>query len=173
MKNLSCDIIADLLPLYADGKCSEYTKKCIIHHTDNCPTCRNLLSDMTANIIGTNTAEISDTKTVDNKIKTVFFKKFLIIACAILLGLDFILGIFFGIFADISFFILFMIICYNTVILCITMYLSFTSRYKVLYVLIPFFIIHLIFYFCIYDIPLLMFYAPAVLGSMAGKIAKR
>ena len=173
MKNLSCNIIADLLPMYADGKCSEYTKKCIIHHTDNCPTCKSSLSAMTADVTGTNNAEISDTKTVDNKIKTFFFKKFLIIACAVLLGIDFILGTFFGIFADISFFILFMIICYNTVILCITMYLSFTSRYKVLCVLIPFFIIHLIFYFCIYDIPLLMFFAPPVLGTIAGKIAKR
>ena len=173
MKNLSCDIISDLLPMYADGKCSEYTKKCIIHHTGNCGNCRNLLSDMTADITGVTSTTLSDTKTVDSKIKTVFFKKFLVIACAVMMSINIILGVLGAIFIEKSMFFLFLIFSYNTLVMCVTMHLSFISRYKVLFVLIPFFIIHLIFYFCIYDIPLLMFYAPPVLGSMAGKIAKR
>lgn len=177
MKNLSCDIISDLLPIYADGKCSEHTKKCIIHHTDNCPTCRSSLSAMTADITGTNDAEISDTETVNNKIRTVFFKNFLIIACAVMMSINIILGVLGAIFIEKSMFSLFLIFSYNTLVMCVTMYLSFISRYKVLFVLIPFFIIHLIVQFVIYgnssDLTPLMFYAPPILGTIAGKIAKR
>lgn len=177
MKNLSCDIIADLLPLYADDKCSEYTKKYIIHHTENCPSCRSSLSDMTAEMAGTNTVEISDTKSVDSKIRTVFFKKFIIITCAIMMSINIILGVLSAIFIDKSLFSLYLIFCYNTLVMCVTMYLSFISRYKVLYVLVPFIIVHLLIQFVIYgnssDLTPLMFYAPPILGTIAGKIAKR
>ena len=173
MKNLSCDIIADLLPMYADSKCSEYTKECIIHHTVNCENCRNLLSDMTADIKGGNSTVLSDTKNVDSKIKTLFFKKFLIIACAVMMSACIIFGVFSAIFINISMFLMFLIFSYNILTMSAAMFLSFTSKYKVLFVLIPVFIFHLIFYFCTYDIPLLIFYVPPILGTIAGKIAKR
>ena len=173
MKNLSCNIIADLLPMYADGECSEYTKECIIHHTDKCGNCKNLLSDMTADITGINSTALSDTKTVDNKIKTVFFKKFLIIACAVMMSACIILGVFSAIFINTSMFLMFLIFSYNILTMSAAMFLSFTSKYKVLFVLIPVFIFHLIFYFCIYDIPLMIFFTPPILGTIAGKIAKR
>ena len=173
MKNLSCNIIADLLPMYADGKCSEYTKKCIIHHTDNCKNCRTLLSDMTTDIAGINNTALSDTKNVDSKIKTIFFKKFLIIACAVMMSTCIIFGVISAIFIDTSMFLLFLIFSYNILTMSATMFLSFTSKFKVLFVLIPFFIFHLIFYFCIYDLPLMIFFIPPILGTIAGKIAKR
>ena len=173
MKNLSCNIIADLLPMYADGKCSEYTKKCIIHHTDNCKNCRTLLSDMTTDIAGINNTALSDTKNVDSKIKTIFFKKFLIIACAVMMSTCIIFGVISAIFIDTSMFLLFLIFSYNILTMSATMFLSFTSKFKVLFVLIPFFIFHLIFYFCIYYLPLMIFFIPPILGTIAGKIAKR
>lgn len=166
-------MISDLLPMYADGKCSEYTKKCIIHHTGNCGNCRNLLSDMTADITGVTSTTLSDTKTVDSKIKTVFFKKFLVIACAVMMSTCIILGVFSAIFINTSMFLMFLIFSYNILTMSAAMFLSFTSKYKVLIILIPVFIFHLFFYFCIYDIPLMMFFTPPILGTIAGKIAKR
>ena len=39
----NCDIVEDLLPLYADGGCSEKTGKLIRKHLDVCPECRKYL----------------------------------------------------------------------------------------------------------------------------------
>lgn len=45
---MECDIIRDLLPLYADGLASEASSSQINAHTARCPACRKLLEEMTA-----------------------------------------------------------------------------------------------------------------------------
>lgn len=48
--DVTCNVIEDLLPLYADGICSEDTKTIIEHHIAVCPECREKLEAMTANL---------------------------------------------------------------------------------------------------------------------------
>ena len=38
-----CDVIRDLLPLYADRACSEKSRKMVEEHLEECPDCRNLV----------------------------------------------------------------------------------------------------------------------------------
>ena len=45
---MNCDIIRDLLPLYADGMASEASSRHIEEHTAQCPACKKLLEEMTA-----------------------------------------------------------------------------------------------------------------------------
>ncbi len=47
---VTCKVIEDLMPLYADGICSEDTKTVVEHHTAECPECRKKLADMTAEL---------------------------------------------------------------------------------------------------------------------------
>ena len=46
--NVTCDVIADLLPLYFDGVASEDTKRVISAHLKRCRTCRDSLRAMKA-----------------------------------------------------------------------------------------------------------------------------
>lgn len=43
-----CNVIRDLMPLYADGQASEATVRLVEAHTANCPHCRTMLDRMTA-----------------------------------------------------------------------------------------------------------------------------
>lgn len=43
---LFCDVIRDLLPLYADGVCSEESRRAVEAHLAECETCRGLLTAM-------------------------------------------------------------------------------------------------------------------------------
>ena len=45
--DVTCNVIEDLLPLYADGICSEDSKTIIEHHTAVCSGCREKLDAMT------------------------------------------------------------------------------------------------------------------------------
>lgn len=64
--DVTCNVIEDLLPLYADGICSEDTKTIIEHHIAVCPECREKLEAMTAKL------ETSDKKAkIDNPFKKV------------------------------------------------------------------------------------------------------
>ena len=178
MKNLSCDIIADLLPLYADEKCSEYTKKCIIHHTDSCDECKNTLSEMNVNIVtNSDASNLSDARKIDDMIMTGFMKKFLFIACTVMLEINIIVGILFGMLSNGSLMFLFGIFCYNSITLCVTMYYSFVSKYRVLFILAALAIIHVIIPACLGILSFNSIYAlcfsPPILGTIAGKIAKR
>lgn len=47
---IPCKIIGDLLPLYADGVCSEESKKAVEEHLPNCRTCREELRLMRGDI---------------------------------------------------------------------------------------------------------------------------
>lgn len=48
--DVTCNVIEDLLPLYADGVCSEDTKTIIEHHIALCPECKEKLAAMTAKL---------------------------------------------------------------------------------------------------------------------------
>lgn len=48
--DVTCNVIEDLLPLYADGICSEDTRTIIEHHIAVCPECREKLEAMTAKL---------------------------------------------------------------------------------------------------------------------------
>lgn len=43
---MSCDVIRDLLPLYADGVASEASRQLIEAHTADCAECRRMLEEM-------------------------------------------------------------------------------------------------------------------------------
>lgn len=43
---VNCDVIADLLPLYADGVCSEESTKIVEEHLKICKNCKELLSNL-------------------------------------------------------------------------------------------------------------------------------
>jgi len=45
---MDCDIIRDLLPLYADGQASDSSRRLIEEHTAGCPACKKLLNEMCA-----------------------------------------------------------------------------------------------------------------------------
>ncbi|MBR3174913.1 MAG: zf-HC2 domain-containing protein, partial [Oscillospiraceae bacterium] len=38
-----CDVIRDLLPLYADKACSERSREMVEGHLEECPDCRNMV----------------------------------------------------------------------------------------------------------------------------------
>lgn len=46
----NCDIIKDLLPLYADEVCSDESRKLVAEHITKCSDCRNMLEKMGKNI---------------------------------------------------------------------------------------------------------------------------
>lgn len=50
---VTCKVIEDLLPLYADGICSEDTKTVVEHHTAECADCRKKLEAMTSDTMET------------------------------------------------------------------------------------------------------------------------
>ena len=46
-----CDVIRDLLPLYADKACSEKSREMVEEHLKECPDCRNMVSMLLNTII--------------------------------------------------------------------------------------------------------------------------
>lgn len=45
---MDCEIIRDLLPMYADGQVSDASRRAIEEHAAGCPACKKLLHDMCA-----------------------------------------------------------------------------------------------------------------------------
>lgn len=85
----NCDIVEDLLPLYADGGCSEKTAKLIRKHLDVCPECRKYLKAVKRTGKKTVSDEIPDStpdyKALSKKIKQRRFIRTSVIASTILL----------------------------------------------------------------------------------------
>ncbi|MBQ8159928.1 MAG: zf-HC2 domain-containing protein [Clostridia bacterium] len=52
-----CDIIRDLLPLYADGICSEKSSEAVEEHLHECPECREMLKKLRDTDIESNLRE--------------------------------------------------------------------------------------------------------------------
>lgn len=51
MKQISCDIIKDVLPLYYDNVCSEPTRAMVEEHIAECEDCRTLLQKMSIDMV--------------------------------------------------------------------------------------------------------------------------
>ena len=49
---MDCNVIMDLLPLYADDCCSVESRKLVESHIANCKTCKKALADMNENDFG-------------------------------------------------------------------------------------------------------------------------
>lgn len=47
---MKCEIIRDLLPLYADECCSAETKAAVEEHINSCAECKNILESMTSHV---------------------------------------------------------------------------------------------------------------------------
>lgn len=50
MRNIHCNVIQDLLPLYADDVVSEESRELVEQHLKYCPECRQILSDIQTTI---------------------------------------------------------------------------------------------------------------------------
>lgn len=50
MRNLHCNVIQDLLPLYADDVVSEESRELVEEHLECCPECRQILSEIQTSI---------------------------------------------------------------------------------------------------------------------------
>ena len=51
MKMMKCEVIQDLLALYADDCCSEESKKLVEEHLRSCPECRKVLEEMKTPVV--------------------------------------------------------------------------------------------------------------------------
>lgn len=75
MKNITCDIIEDLLPLYHDNVCSNDSKIIVEEHLKNCPQCKSCLecihNEVFQNAINLNENQenVSALKTFKRKLK--------------------------------------------------------------------------------------------------------
>ena len=58
--NKECEVIRDLLPLYADDVCSERSRELIEEHLHNCPECSAVLEKLRKNEIENNLREEKD-----------------------------------------------------------------------------------------------------------------
>ena len=58
--NKECEVIRDLLPLYADDVCSERSRELIEEHLHNCPECSAVLEKLRKNEIETDLQEEKD-----------------------------------------------------------------------------------------------------------------
>lgn len=77
MKN--CNIIKDLLPLYADQVCSEESRQAVTEHIAECAECRSELEKLGMNIKITADNDISNVKRIKRRIR---FEKFIVTAVA-------------------------------------------------------------------------------------------
>ena len=50
MSNIECDLVADLLPIYIDGKASDASKKFLEEHIKTCEECKEIYEAMTADM---------------------------------------------------------------------------------------------------------------------------
>ncbi len=57
MSNIECDLVADLLPIYIDGKASEASRKFIEEHIKTCEECKEIYEAMTADMQLPNTVK--------------------------------------------------------------------------------------------------------------------
>ncbi|MGY3666214.1 MAG: zf-HC2 domain-containing protein [Roseburia sp. 1XD42-69] len=73
-KELACEIVRDLLPLYVDGMVSDVSKKSIDNHLEQCTECSEIYQDMTCHLqMETPPTEISDVKRFLKKTKKMYF----------------------------------------------------------------------------------------------------
>lgn len=72
-RELDCDIVKDLLPLYVDGMVSEVSKKSIENHLDYCTDCSEIYHNMTFTLEEeTQPSEVQDVKRFLKKTKKMY-----------------------------------------------------------------------------------------------------
>ena len=69
MSKQNCDIIRDLLPLYADSVCSEESKKAVNDHLAECSACREMLNKMNQKVAVAAEKDISAIKKIKKRIR--------------------------------------------------------------------------------------------------------
>ena len=74
MKDISCNIIEDLLPLYADDICSDETRGMIENHITNCSGCQQKLDQMRTNLPLDNVKDGFDDNKMMNKLSDTWIK---------------------------------------------------------------------------------------------------
>ncbi|MCL1853224.1 MAG: zf-HC2 domain-containing protein [Peptococcaceae bacterium] len=80
---IKCEIIQDLLPLYADGACSDQSQELVEEHTQSCPACSKELAKMQNGEIEVHIQENTSVKIgVLKSVKRKLFKKNIMIAAA-------------------------------------------------------------------------------------------
>lgn len=72
-RELACEIVKDLLPLYVDGIVSDVSKKSIENHLEHCTDCKELYDDMAFHLeMETPPTEVSDVKRFLKKTKKMY-----------------------------------------------------------------------------------------------------
>lgn len=72
-RELACEIVKDLLPLYVDGMVSDVSKKSIESHLGNCTDCNEVYQNMAFNLeMETPAPEVSDVKRFLKKTKKMY-----------------------------------------------------------------------------------------------------
>lgn len=69
MSKKNCDMIRDLLPLYADGVCSEESRKYVNEHLASCPECSDMLQKMNQKVAVSAEHDISAVKKIKKRIR--------------------------------------------------------------------------------------------------------
>lgn len=65
----SCDMIKDLLPLYADEVCSEESRKAVAEHISGCGTCRAMLEKMNKQLVVNVNTDIGTLKRIKRRLR--------------------------------------------------------------------------------------------------------
>ena len=89
MSQKKCDMIRDLLPLYADSVCSEESRKAVTDHLAGCAECREMLNKMNQKVAITADTDISALKKIKRRIrliKTAVITVAVLLLCAGLFG---------------------------------------------------------------------------------------
>ncbi|MBQ8011711.1 MAG: zf-HC2 domain-containing protein [Oscillospiraceae bacterium] len=68
MMQKNCDLIKDLLPLYADEVCSEESRKAVAEHISGCSSCRSMLEKMNKQLVVNVNNDIGTLKRIKRRI---------------------------------------------------------------------------------------------------------
>ncbi|MCR5168566.1 MAG: zf-HC2 domain-containing protein [Oscillospiraceae bacterium] len=82
MSKQNCSMMRDLLPLYADGVCSEETRKAVSEHLAVCSSCRAMLEKMNRKVALSAETDISAIKKIRKKLLAV---RIAVIAAAVII----------------------------------------------------------------------------------------
>ncbi|MBD5465251.1 MAG: hypothetical protein HDR22_05455 [Lachnospiraceae bacterium] len=72
-RELDCEIVKDLLPLYVDGMASEISKKSIKNHLKGCSDCLEIYENMSAEIEEKEQPEVEDVQRFLKRTKLMYF----------------------------------------------------------------------------------------------------
>lgn len=73
VKELDCNIVKDLLPLYVDGMLSDESKRSVENHIKICSSCKEIYENMIAPIDAEKAPELSNVKKYLNRTKLMYF----------------------------------------------------------------------------------------------------